>query len=168
MENLQGGGEGDLIPGKSTSWSLFWNLHQEASLNVWKNCRLLIGPGPAGPLTAQMRLRSCILYRSHLEEMLTHGKRKTANHESQPPQMPSSNESMPVLKTQTTTKASGVSWAVYLHIQMCLLIKIFLGNFTSWRLGQIFQLLITDIRKASADLAIRQHRKAFLFVFSPL
>lgn len=85
-------------------------------------------------------------------------RQKTGSQGSQPPQVPDFNEAMHVSEKQTMKKVSGVSWAVYLHILMYLLIKIILGNFISQGLGQIFQLITTGIRKRSADLAVRQHR----------
>lgn len=66
-------------------------------------------------------------------------------------------------KKQTTAKAFRASLAVYLHILRCLLIKIILGNFISQRLGHMLQLIITGVRKLSADMAITQHRKGFLW-----
>lgn len=43
------------------------------------------------------------------------------------------------------------------------MIKIILGNFISQRLGHMLQLIITGVRKLSADMAITQHRKGFLW-----
>lgn len=62
-------------------------------------------------------------------------KEKTENQDTQPLKMPNFNEIMHVSRKQTTEKAFGISWVVYLHILVCLLIKITLGNFISQRLG---------------------------------
>lgn len=71
---------------------------------------------------------------------------------------------MRILKTQHK-KAFGVNWAVYLH-PFCVFGDKDLSWKLSQRLGHIFQFTMTDIRKLLADLATRQHRKGFLFIFS--
>lgn len=75
--------------------------------------------------------------------------------ENRKPRGPGTKEITHVSQKQTA-KAFRENWAVYLHLLMCLLIKIVLGNFISQRLGHIFQLIMAGIRKLSADLAMIQ------------
>lgn len=152
MENL--GWRRNLAPGRSSIMVTVLESSPGSRSQVWQRC-VLIGPGPRGSLTALGALVP-------LPPMpLPHGgnadpcKEKTENQDSQPPKMPNFNEIVHASKKQTTKKAFRVSWAVYLHILMCLLIKIVLGNFISQRLGQIFQLIMTGIRNLSANLAMR-------------
>lgn len=161
MENLCRGW-GLLIPGKSASESLFWNLHQEVGLKVWRR-HLLIGPGPSMSTHSHRRPGASAPHASP-----TWRKCWPVQRENRKPRGPGTKnarlkEITHVSKKQTTAKAFRASWAVYLHILVCLLIKIVLGNFISQRLGHLFQLIITGIRTLSADLAMTLHRKGCLW-----